>query len=161
MHAPARHYHKKKLSTPNELTSRNANIVTDVSLEVSRQRLNDWKEDSAPQLEFHWLNRIHVSQELCKSCLDPVVVTDLRSQQQELDATIVDLVRKRKDLEADLSLKWKCAAKATSNLKEQHIMVENLRALIVMSWLSLQKLFLNALKLAYSLFHILPGVMTI
>ena len=46
-----------------------------------------------------------MSQELCKSCLDPVVVTDLRSQQQELDATIVDLVRKRKDLEADLSLK--------------------------------------------------------
>ncbi len=89
--------------TANELTSRNAYIVVDVSLEVLLQKLKDWKEDSAPQLEFHRLNRIHVSQKLRKRGLDPLVVSDLRSQQQELDATIADLVRKRKDLEADLS----------------------------------------------------------
>jgi len=89
--------------TADELTSRNAYIVVDVSLEVLLQKLKDWKEDSAPQREFHRLNRIHVSQELHKRSLAPLVVTDLRSQQQELDATIADLVRKRKDLEADLS----------------------------------------------------------
>ena len=89
--------------TADELTSRNAYIDADVSLEVSLQNLKDWKEDSASQLEFHRLNRIHVSQKLRKRGLDTLVVTDLRSQQQELDATIADLVRKRKDLEADLS----------------------------------------------------------
>jgi hypothetical protein len=104
--------------TADELTSRNAYIDADVSLEVSLQNLKDWKEDSAPQLEFHRLNRIHVSQKLRKRGLDPLVVSDLRSQQQELDATIADLVRKRKDLEADLSLKRKCATKAKSYLKE-------------------------------------------
>jgi len=64
------------------------------------------------------LNRIHISKELHKRGLDPLVVIDLRSQQQQLDEMIAELVKKRKDLEADLSLKRKCAAKAKSNLKE-------------------------------------------
>jgi hypothetical protein len=67
--------------TTEELTSRNAYIVADVSLAVSLQKLKDWKEDSRPQLEFHQLKRIHISQELHKRGLPPppLVVTDLRS----------------------------------------------------------------------------------
>jgi hypothetical protein len=37
---------------PEEATSRNSYIVADVALSLAMQ-ITDWKEDSAPQLEFH------------------------------------------------------------------------------------------------------------
>ena len=79
--------------TPEEATSRNSYIVADVSLSLAAQRLTDWKEDSGPQLEFHRLNRIHVSKELQKRNLNPGEVADLRSQQDELDQMITSLVQ--------------------------------------------------------------------
>jgi hypothetical protein len=74
-------------------------------LSFATQRLSNWKEDSGPQLEFHQLRRIHISKELCKRALDPLVIVDLRSQQQQLDGMIVEMVKQRKDLEVDLTLK--------------------------------------------------------
>jgi hypothetical protein len=64
--------------TPEEATSRNSYIVADVALSLAMQRITDWKEDSALQLEFHRLNRIHVSRELQKRGLGPDKVADLR-----------------------------------------------------------------------------------
>jgi hypothetical protein len=104
--------------TPEELTSRNSFIVADVVLTLATQRVSNWKEDVAPQLEFHRYNQIQVSKELKKRGLDPLVLTDLRSQQQELDVMISDMVNGRKELEADQSMKRKCAAKARSELKQ-------------------------------------------
>jgi hypothetical protein len=104
--------------TPEELTSSNLFIVTDVALTLAMQRVSNWKEDVAPQLEFHRYNWIQLSKELKKRGLDPLVVTDLRTQQQELDVMISDMVNNRKELEADQSLKRKCAAKARSELKQ-------------------------------------------
>jgi hypothetical protein len=66
--------------TPEELTSRNSFIVSDVALTLAMQRVSNWKEDVALQLEFHRYNRIQLSKELKKRGLDPLVVTDLRTQ---------------------------------------------------------------------------------
>ncbi len=104
--------------TPEALTSRNSFIIADVELTLAMQRDNNWKEDVALQLDFHRYNWIQLSKELKKRGLDPLVVTDLRSQQQELDVMISDMVNHRKELEADQSMKRKCAAKARSELKQ-------------------------------------------
>ena len=42
-----------------------------------------------------------MSKELKKRGLNPLVVEDLRLQQQELDTIISDMVNQRKELEAD------------------------------------------------------------
>ncbi len=47
--------------TQEELTSRNLFIVADVALTMAMQQLREWKENVAPQLEFHRYERIQVS----------------------------------------------------------------------------------------------------
>jgi hypothetical protein len=50
--------------TKKELMSRNSFVIADVALTLATQRVRNWKEDVAPQLEFHRYNRIQVSKEL-------------------------------------------------------------------------------------------------
>jgi hypothetical protein len=103
--------------TQDELTLRNSYIVADVALSVAEQRLSDWKEDIGPQLEFHRVNRVDVNKELRRRDLDPETARGLKLQQQELDTAISAMVKHRKELEADRTLKRQCAAKARSDLK--------------------------------------------
>jgi len=79
--------------------------------------LSDWKEDIGPQLEFHRVNRVDVNKELRRRDLDPETARGLKLQQQELDTAISAMVKHRKELEADRTLKRQCAAKARSDLK--------------------------------------------
>ena len=44
---------KVEAVTQEELTRRNSFIVADVALTRALNRLSNWKEDTAPQLEFH------------------------------------------------------------------------------------------------------------
>jgi hypothetical protein len=95
----------------------NSYIVTDVALSVAAQRLIDWKEDVGPQLEFHWVNRDDVNKELRRRDLGPDAIRDLKSQQEELDTAIAKVVKQRKELEADRTLKRQSATKAKLDLK--------------------------------------------
>jgi len=70
-------------------------------LSVAAQRLIDWKEDVGPQLEFHRVNRVDVNKELHRRDLDSDAIRGLKSQQEELDTAIAELVKQRKQLEAD------------------------------------------------------------
>jgi hypothetical protein len=100
-----------------ELTLWNSYIVADVALSVAEQRLSDRKEDKGPQLEFHRVNRVDVNKELRRRDLDPETAKGLKLQQQELDTAISAMVKHRKELEADRTLKRQCADKARSDLK--------------------------------------------
>ncbi len=81
------------------------------------QRLSEWKESEGAQLEFHRYNRIHLTKELKKRNQDSKIISDLRQQQQELDAVIAGMVQQRKNLEAEQSIKRKSSATARSQLK--------------------------------------------
>ncbi len=63
--------------TLEELTSRNSFIVADVALTRAAQLLSEWKEDVAPQLEFHRYERIaQVGNELKRRDLNPPLPTN-------------------------------------------------------------------------------------
>jgi len=87
--------------TQHEFTLQNSHIVADVASSVAAQRLIDWKEDVGPQLEFHRVNRVDVNKELRRRDLDSDAIRGLKSQQEELDTAIAELVKQRKQLEAD------------------------------------------------------------
>ena len=108
---------KVEAITPEEATFRNSYVAADVAQSLAIQRITDWKEDSAPQLEFHRMSRIQVARELRKKTLHADEITNLRGQLEELDETIKVLVQQKKTLEADLSEKRKNAAMAKSDLK--------------------------------------------
>jgi hypothetical protein len=52
--------------------------------------LSSWKEDSSPQQVFHQSNRIHTLKERRKKALD---IMDLRSQQQQVDRMIAEMIK--------------------------------------------------------------------
>jgi hypothetical protein len=81
------------------------------------QRLSEWKEKEGLALEFHQHNRIHMSKELKRRGQAPQIIIDLCEHLQQLDEVIVDMVQKRKNMEADLSVKSKNAANSKLELK--------------------------------------------
>ena len=106
---------KVEAITEEELTRRNSFIVADVALTVAMQRLQSWKEDAAPQLEFHRHERMQVVKELKRPNLGAVVIADLMEQ---FDAEITAMIEERKALEVDQTLKRKNAGNAKAALKK-------------------------------------------
>ncbi len=92
--------------------------VTDVLLSKAMQRLSEWKEKEGPALEFHRHNRIHVSKELKRRGQATQIIIDLCEHLQQLDEVVTaDMVQKRKNMEAELSVKRKNAANSKLELK--------------------------------------------
>jgi hypothetical protein len=109
---------KVEAVTQEELTRRNSFIVADVALTRALNRLSNWKEDTAPQLEFHRHERMQVANKLKTRNLESLEIADLRSQMQQLDTEIAEMVQQRKALEADLTLKRKFVGTAKAALKK-------------------------------------------
>ncbi len=56
--------------------------------------------------------------ELKRRGLDPLIIAELRSQLEQFDVEISDMVKQRKDFDRDLQLKRKCASDAKGALKK-------------------------------------------
>ena len=56
--------------------------------------------------------------ELKRRGLDPLIVAELRSQLEQFDVEISDMVKQRKSFEKDLQLKRKCVSDAKAALKK-------------------------------------------
>jgi arsenate reductase-like glutaredoxin family protein len=59
-----------------------------------------------------------VVKELKRRGLDLLIIAELRSQLEQFDVAISDMVKQRKDFDRDLQLKRKCASDAKGALKK-------------------------------------------
>jgi septal ring factor EnvC (AmiA/AmiB activator) len=59
-----------------------------------------------------------VVKELKRRGLDLLIIAELRSQLEQFDVEISDMVKQRKDFDRDLQLKRKCASDAKGALKK-------------------------------------------
>ncbi len=106
-----------ELISPEEKVTRNSIIISEVSIEQAKERVEQWHMESDPILARHRLEKSYMVSALKDRTLTIEQRNAISVGKEQKETIITQMVAQRKALEKDLSLKKKALADRRKDLQ--------------------------------------------